>query len=397
MRENLSIKDKERIISIDVMRGIAIFGIFLVNIFSFHTPYAYVVDPMILAENNLDKFAYGFVDVFAQASFYPLFAFLFGYGLFILKERVEFRNQALYKIATRRMIFLLFIGFLHAFLIWSGDILITYGALGLILLLLINLSSKVLTITAISLYTIFSLIYILILFLASLDIPLEALNSPADAAIMAEVYQNGSFIEITARRIYDWKNTNVAGGLRPVFILATVLPHLMLGASFAKNKRLLPSAENSHFFRRLLLFTLPIGLLLKFSPYFLEKNAAILYIQDLYGGVTLTFAYISMIYLFCNKIKLGLFLQSLANVGKMSLSNYLFQSLLCSLIFYGYGLGLFENVTYWQSTLMVIIIYLFQLIFSSFWMKRFRMGPFEWLLRGVSYWKFSKLGRREMG
>ena len=127
---------RERILAIDVLRGFAIFGIFLVNITTFHTPYLYAGDPLFI-NTKLEFVIFAFVDIFIQASFYSLFAFLFGYSFMLIKEKIG-DGRPFYQLALRRMVILFGIGFIHAFFIWSGDILITYALIGIVLIPLYN-------------------------------------------------------------------------------------------------------------------------------------------------------------------------------------------------------------------------------------------------------------------
>jgi uncharacterized protein len=84
-------------------------------------------------------------------------------------------------------------------------------------------------------------------------------------------------------------------------------------------------------------------------------------------------------------------------VGRMALTNYLLQSVLCGLVFYGYGLGLFDRVNRIQALLVVAGVWLFELVFSSVWLRFFTMGPVEWLWRGLAAWQFKPLWKRPEG
>lgn len=395
-QEKPTIHKNNRILSIDVMRGVAILGIFFVNIYSFHTPYLYV-DPYSLAKSDCDKFIYSLVDIFAQASFYPLFAILFGYGLIILKNRVESRGQSFYPIAIRRLGVLLGFGIIHAFLVWPGDILITYAVLGFFLVAMIQLSAKAQVLIATLLYSIPNILLILLFLLLSFLDPSgmeEVAFNLGAAEQVSAIYQNGSFIDITRQRIEDWSFTNLDGS---IILFFTVLPLLLIGSAFSKAALLVPSEKNTKLFKVVLLICLPLGLVLKTIPYWVNKGYPFMLIQDQFGGVTLTFAYIAMIYLISNSKKLYSVLKYMANVGRLSLSNYLFQSIICTLLFYSYGLGLYGKVSYTTSTIMAVIIFLFQILFSAIWLKFYKMGPLEWIWRGFTYGRFPNLKKQAGG
>lgn len=379
---------RQRIFSIDVLRGLAILGIFFINIFSFHTPYLYV-DIAGLAHTKMDAWVFALIDIFVQASFYPLFAMLFGYGLMIMKEKIEARGESFYTIAVKRMFILLIIGLIHANLFWPGDILVTYAIFGFLLLLFARLSAKVLSFVAIMMYSIpnlwlFFQISALETFIAENNIPLYDEHKAAE---VTAIYQNGSFLEVTVQRFQDWL-MQTGNGL--ILLTFMVFPLILFGAGLAKEKRLVPNESNNRFWRWVLVFSLPAGGLLKLTPYISEKNIAIEHVQDVFGGSLLTLSYIAIIYFLCHKERVQKLFIPFGFIGKMSLSNYLFQSILCSLIFYSYGLGLYGQVTYTQSTFLAIVIYSIQLLLSSYWLKHFRMGPLEWIGRGLAYGKFSQ-------
>jgi len=128
------ISSGDRIEIIDIIRGFAILGIFLVNMGDFHSPWLYL-EVGKLWTSPIDIGADIFVDIFAQSSFYTLFSFLFGFGMVIIKERMTALNYSFYKLFLRRMFWLLVFGLIHAFLIWHGDILISYAGI-----VIINLS-----------------------------------------------------------------------------------------------------------------------------------------------------------------------------------------------------------------------------------------------------------------
>ncbi|WP_062352124.1 DUF418 domain-containing protein [Bacillus kwashiorkori] len=392
MNGNIGIKENERIFSIDVMRGFAILGIFLFNIYSFHTPYLYI-DLYSLAEKPLDRIAFIFVDVFVQASFYPLFAFLFGYGMIILKTRIELRNLNYAQIMMRRMFLLLIIGVIHAFFIWSGDILITYAVMGFIFILFANFSAKALSITGILLYLISNSLLSILLVIMAKFVPSDELQlyNSVEADKASDIYQHGSFFDVTTQRMADWSFANGVASF--IMYLFMILPLFLLGASFAKSNRLSKSKANDKFFTILFGVTLPIGLWIKWIPYLFEKNYGFDQFQDLIGGPILTFAYISLIYFLANLPASKNLLRPLANVGKMSLSNYLFQSVVCSIIFFSYGFGLYGQVSYYQSNILAIVIFFLQIIISSLWLKYYRMGPLEWIWRGFTYKSFNEIKR----
>ncbi|KAB2330919.1 DUF418 domain-containing protein [Bacillus mesophilum] len=384
-----SVTEKERIISLDIMRGFAILGIFLVNMLSFHSPFLYI-DPLSWWTDSSDQTVYSVIDVLVQASFYPLFALLFGYSVIMLRERVLKKELSFNVIAVRRFSFLLLLGLGHAFFLWFGDILAMYAVLAFIFLLFVKMNGKNMLITGLVIYIIPNLLLCLLLFAAELIFPPDDLtlydNSLAEEA--AAVYHTGTFTEITSERIKDWYANNVGGF--PVMLIS-ILPLFLIGGGAAKLKLLENAGQRRSLFRNMAIITFVLGLVIKLLPYIMNRSLALDYVQDTFGGPLLAVAYGSFIAWAVGSMHLLKLLKPLAYIGKMSLSNYLFQSLLCSILFYGYGFGLFGEISVVTGTVLVIIIFFIQLLFSRFYAKRFLYGPVEWVWRSFTYWEIPKM------
>ena len=205
MSQSISLtQEQKRIVSLDVMRGFAILGIFLVNMLSFHSPLLYI-DPLKWWQDPLDQGIYVFIDIFVQASFYPLFSMLFGYGLVMLRDRAQLKETSFMSIAFRRLSLLLIIGLIHAFFIWHGDILFNYALLGFIFLLFIGLSGRNMMVAG-SLFYLPNLLIMCMLLLTFLFVTGEELTmyDPLLSLQSIDIYQNGTFFEITMQRIQDW-------------------------------------------------------------------------------------------------------------------------------------------------------------------------------------------------
>ncbi|KON89484.1 hypothetical protein AF332_23455 [Sporosarcina globispora] len=392
-RQVSPVLEKDRIMSLDIMRGFAILGIFLVNMLSFHSPFLYI-DPFEWWDSPADKATYAFIDIFAQASFYPLFSMLFGYGLVILRERALAKGLGFEGMAIRRFSLLLLIGIIHAFLIWHGDILINYAIFGLIFLLFVKMSGRNMLLTGILLYIIPNLLFALLLFATVLFVPADELSiyDPSSALASLQVYQNGSFSEVTAQRVEDWSGVNNLASL-PI-MLASIFPLFLIGGGAAKLRWLEESEKNREFLKKIMLSSLAAGLLLKLLPYLLESSLGLDYVQDIFGGPLLAIAYGLGIAVVIKSGKIPKILLPLSYVGKLSLSNYLFQSIISTVIFYSYGLGFYGKVSAFWGTLLVIFIFAFQILASRFWVARYYYGPVEWLWRSFTYLKIPNWKRK---
>jgi uncharacterized protein len=379
---NLSnpILEKERINSIDTMRGFAILGIFLTNMLDFHSPMLYL-NPYVWWSSKSDQTIYSFIDFFVQASFYPLFALLFGFGLMIMRERSVIKGVNFTPIAIRRLSMLLLIGCIHAFFIWHGDILINYAIFGFIALLFFRLSGRALILSGILTYMIPNILFGLLLFLASLVTPTTDYYDHDKAVKSVESYQNGTFWEITGQRIYDWSQVNSIEN--SIILFFTIFPFLLIGAGISKLKLVRNNIQNKKALKFLLLIFVTVGSLLKLLP-FAARNLFSEYVQDIFGGPLLAVSYALLVILLMEKYSARLVM--FQAVGKLAISNYLFQSIVATLIFYNYGLGLYSKISVGTGTILAITIFLIQAYISTIWVRNYHYGPVEYLWRAFSYW-----------
>jgi uncharacterized protein len=375
------ISENERINSIDTMRGFAILGIFLTNMLAFHSPMLYL-NPYVWWSTKSDQTIYSFIDFFVQASFYPLFALLFGFGLMIMRERSVSKGFNFTPIAIRRLSMLLVIGCIHAFFIWHGDILINYAILALIALLFFWMSGKALLLTGILTYMIPNILFGLLLFLATLVTPTNDYYHHDEAIKSVESYQNGTFWEITGQRFYDWSQVNSIEN--SIILFFNIFPFLLIGAGISKLNLVRNNMQNKKAIKVLLLIFVIVGSLLKLLP-FAVRNLFSEYIQDIFGGPLLAVSYALVIILLMEKHSAKL--QVFQAVGKLAISNYLFQSIVATLIFYNYGLGLYSKISVGTGTLLAITIFLIQAYISTKWVRSYHYGPVEWIWRAFSYWK----------
>ncbi|WP_257985070.1 DUF418 domain-containing protein [Bacillus sp. T33-2] len=394
-----ALTDQNRIVSIDMMRGAAILGIFLVNMMFFHSPFLYI-EPLEWWPGPLNRITYIVIDIFLQASFYPLFAMLFGYGLVILRDRMLMRNQNFTILAVRRLSLLLLIGVIHAFLVWHGDILITYAVCGFVFLLFMRLSANGLLYSGLLVYLIPNILLVALLTASIFFSPGEALQLADSEAARASMsaYQTGSFSDITRARFREWYEVN---GFFIIYFF-TILPLFFIGAGAAKKKWF----ENIAPFRKSMAVVGTVlfiaGLVIKLLPYVAAGNVATDYAQDFLGGPMLAASYGIFIALLARRHRARTVLLPLAAVGRLSISNYLFQSVLCTLIFYNYGLGLYGKVSIFTGTMLAIVFFGIQVAASRWWVSRYYYGPVEWLWRAVTYmrrpkWKRSRLQKQTWG
>lgn len=365
----------DRIQSIDAMRGFALLGIFFVNMVDFHSPWMYV-EKINYWGDQWNQLVMNLIDFFAQASFYPLFSFLFGYGFIILQNRVTSRGSRFLPIMLRRLLFLFIIGIFHFVVIWHGDILFTYSLCGLLLLFFIRMEGKRLLQIGLGLW----LFYAVIFFLLLLPFSTADLTSHDPEAIRKSilVYGSGSYIEILNERVSDWYYVN--GGVSGVFLLFSIFPYFLIGAAFAKEGWFNGHCNQLSLMKKLLVIG-SLGFLVKLTPFVFESYA-FSHLQDSLGGPLVSLFYMAAISLLYYS---GRSLKALEWVGKMALTNYLMQSIVSTLIFYNYGLGFYGETEVSTGVLLLICIFLIQIVFSRVWLSKFKYGPIEWIWRMMTY------------
>lgn len=407
------VQQAERIQLVDILRGFALFGILLVNMALFAHPVQSLVFPVAPGTPWYDYFAEWLIHFLGDGKFYSLFSLLFGLGLTLQMDRIEARGGRFVPLYLRRLLILLGIGVLHAFLIWVGDILIFYALFGVLLLLFRKAQPRTLLTWAVI------LLAIPVLFQAATALLVEVGRSLPEGAEQIEqtfadveagyrsdmeradrVYAKGGFGEITSQRVYDYVNFMFFGTLYTRGLNALAM--FLLGVYFGKRRIFQDLEANRPLFRRLLAWgsilgltgnaisatvTMPITRVEPSWPYLLATVA-----QGI-GAPMLCLAYISAIALLTGIPAWNQRLKLLTPVGQMALTNYLSQSIICTLIFYGYGFGLFGTIGASAGIVLTIVIYLIQIPVSHWWMKRFRYGPAEWLWRSLTYWQIQPMRR----
>ena len=408
------VQQAERIQIVDILRGFALFGILLVNMAIFSHPFQTILFPADPAMPWYDRAAAWLIHFAAEGKFYSLFSLLFGLGLTLLMERIQARGGRFVPLYGRRLLVLLVIGAIHASLIWMGDILLMYALIGFLLILFSKARPRTLLIWAVI------LIAIPLLFTAAATGLVELGRAmpegatqidqafaqteagyAADLARASRVYTSGTFLEVTEQRIYDYSSM----GLTSFFVLGfNVLAMFLVGVWFGKRQVFQDLEANRPRFRKLLIWGLIVGIvgnatyatlimtLPRFNPNWTLLLATV---AQGAGAPLLCLAYLSALALLSLRPAWGARLKVLAPVGQMALTNYLMQSIICTLIFYGYGLGLFGKVGPAAGILLTVVIYLIQIPISHWWMKRFRYGPAEWLWRSMTYLKLQPMWRSQ--
>lgn len=410
---------KERITSIDTLRGVALLGILLLNIIAFAFPFAAYLDPSVDGSTEgINLAAYMTMDIFFEGSMRTIFSMLFGAGLLIFVSKPgadPLRVKALY---YRRTWLLVGFGLFNAYiLVWPGDILYAYGMAGLILFFFRNLSPKKMTIIAsvilVGLMIFHAGLFVNIRMLSNAASEVEAL--PAGTVLTEEQqssldawsgFQEGMFgtPEMIAEEMTIKKSgyiDNFVASAQANIVTQTVallafgiwdaLSMMLLGMALMK-WGVFDASRSMGFYLKLMLVGFGLGIPLNSWETFSFVNSGfeisgIALARPTYdiGRLLLAFGYIGLVMTICKSGILTRARSALAAVGQMALTNYLSQSIICNFIFMGFGLGLAGELQRYQVFYVVLGVWIFQLILSSWWLKRYRFGPAEWLWRSMTY------------
>ena len=397
---------KERIYLIDGIRGFSLFGILLANLLIFQYGIFGMDELYNVDLKFLDHKAFMFSKVIIEGSFMPIFTFLFGYSLIIMRDSLKRNDLRVKWHLFRRSLLLIGLGLLHGIFLWEGDILTLYGMMGISLLIFVNRKAKTTLIWAIILSVIFVATLLLGSFVDYSDHDYkkdstvgeeieEYSESDWEAYIQEtnDIYANGTYSEIKKHRNDSNPLTDKFDGsgikkavlsfLLPVFIG----PLFLFGMYAAKIGSFTRPTEEKKKFILLTLIFIPIGLGLKIYAFFFSDFYEASSATEL-GGPLLAVGYIFLLGWIYSLKKQPRILKGFESIGKMSLTNYLMQSLVCTTIFYGYGIGLFGKLGLFYGILLGILIYTFQMIASTYYLKKFNYGPIESLVRIGTYLSF---------
>ncbi|HXR34266.1 MAG TPA: DUF418 domain-containing protein [Verrucomicrobiae bacterium] len=393
----------ERILFIDVLRGMALFGILAANMRAFDAPQDAYGHIGVLFHSRVDVLAQAFIDAFIQGKFISIFSFLFGMGFAIQMSRADARGTRFLSFYPRRLLALALFGFIHGLLIWAGDVLLTYALSGAILLLFRKRQQKTLLWWAGSLFalpivtsTVFLALYFSRWHRAWMDPkPPDMKNLYA----VIQIYAHGTVRQIFAQNWVEWKHSLPTLGFA---IYATAL--FLLGMWVWRAGIVQRLDEYKPVLQRVCAWCLPVGLII--SIYVASVRAVVppghvslwgwsAGVIWLLGSHILAAGYISGLALIFLHEDWRRFLVPFAAVGRMALTNYLLQSVLCTLFFYHYTTALYGRIGPALGLVPTVILYAAQVVFSNWWLQRYRFGPMEWLWRGMTYGKFPPMHNEE--
>jgi uncharacterized protein len=374
-----------RIIQIDALRGLALLGILMVNAIFFLNPYIINWD-IVSTQSLFDQVLYKLITIFADGKFYPLFSILFGFGVFTQLDNLRSKHQKPGKYLLIRLFLLSVFGIVHFVFLWYGDILLTYSILGLFLLVFRNVNTRALKnfgISFIAISTLLSFCFVVLTVFASLISDISIFNISNYQSFIT-IYGSGNVIEIFIQRISDYI-LNSGSGL--LVYGPQILGLFLIGAYFARTNLFRDVQVNIKTYKSFLVLGLLGVCLNTISVLFIPENAigeSFKLIITIVFGPMQTLGYIALFMLISTlEIKNSL-IRVMAAVGKLSLTNYLIQSLLFTFISYSYGLGLYGKLSIGQGLLIALAVYIFNIIFSNIWLLKFKYGPLEFVWRKLN-------------
>lgn len=372
-------------------------GILVMNIQSFSMPETAYMNPATYGDLTGWNYAVWFVShVLFNGKFYGLFSMMFGAGILLMAERRERVGESAVGIHYRRMATLLVIGIAHAHLIWEGDILYFYAICGMIVFLVRRLPPRWLVVIGIALLGITSGISELAYAALESQDPREReatvamwFGDESDVEAELEAYRGG-WLDQMPQRSRAALGFEIEGLL--YYIGASSAGFMLIGMALFKRDAL-HARWSSRRYAMLIVVAVFVGVPLILlgvrrmeesawdSAYVILRGAQYNY----WAAPLASLGWMGVVMLlYKHRIALWL-IGRLADVGKMALTNYLMQSVICTAIFYGHGLGMFGKVDRTGQLGVVLGVWLFQLIASPLWMTRFRFGPAEWAWRWVTY------------
>lgn len=414
---------EERISALDVIRGFALLGILAMNIVGFAFHPAVYGDPTIQGgATGVNLWVYVFNSILVDGKMRGIFSLCFGAGVILLASRAEQRGAAATAadIHYRRLLWLMLFGILHAFFLWWGDILYPYALLGLVLYPFRRLSPRALLILA-------------AIFMAgtTLFMGAEAFGTRElrDKAVAADAAlakgQKLTEEQTEAQRAWKEKlkeakpdaaqlkkSTDGFGGgylaaLKERAKIVTrwhsvpfyapiwwdILCMMLFGMALMK-AGVLAGGCSYRFYVAMTVLGLAIGIPLHvwavrgmIAVNFDLIPTAFYWTAYEPARSAVCVAYVAVLIMIVKAGALRWITGALAAVGQMAFTNYIVQSVICSLFFYGYGLGFFARLERHQIYYLVVSIWLLQLTYSPLWLRRFRFGPLEWCWRSLTYWQ----------
>ncbi|GDX04676.1 DUF418 domain-containing protein YeiB [Buttiauxella sp. A111] len=371
----------ERNVTLDFVRGVAILGILLLNIVAFGLPKAAYLNPAWSGTiTDSDAWTWAILDLFAQVKFLTLFALLFGAGLQMLLYRGKRWIQS-------RLTLLVLLGFIHAIFLWEGDILLAYGLVGLVCWRLIRDAPGIRSLfnTGVLLYLTGIGVLLLLGFISG-DAPNRSWVPDAANLQYEQWWKLNGGSEAISNRIDLLSSNLVALGAQYGWQLAGMM---LLGASLMRSGWL-RGTFSLHHYRRTGLWLIIVGMLINIPAIYAQWHlgwtyrwcAFLLQAPRELSAPFQTIGYAALAFGYWPQLSRLRVVNAVAHVGRMALSNYLLQTLICTTFFFHMnGYMKFDRLS---LLAFVPFVWAMNILFSLLWLRYFRQGPVEWLWRQLT-------------
>ena len=397
------VSERDRIVALDVLRGIALLGILVMNIQGFSMPSAAYTNPNAYGVlTGVDGVVWIVSHVLTDQKFMSIFSMLFGAGICLFADRALAKSSSAAKLHYRRTFVLLAVGIAHGYLLFYGDILAHYALCALWVYPLRNKSPRTLVVIAAVLFVV-PTAFSLMMGISIPQFPPEAREAmaagwapPPDELAKSVDAMRGSVLEQIAVRA---RTTIMLQTVVFFMFFAWRITAMMLLGMALYRTGFITGERDPAWYRRVAIIALPNGIAL--SAWGVHANFAHGWsfeysmflggIHNYWGSVPVALGYIALVMLAVQRGWLGRAQDRFAAVGRMAFTNYIAQSVICVLLFN--MVGLHGAVTRWQQALIVVGVWALQLWYSPLWLARFRYGPLEWLWRGATYGRVEPLRR----
>lgn len=416
------VSSAERFFSLDALRGVAVLGILVMNIYAFAMPFNAYANPLAMGGTDpLNLGTWFFTHILFDQKFMSIFSMMFGAGIVLMSERAEAKGVNFGPIFFRRSLWLLALGLVHAYLIWFGDILFFYAVTGMLVYLFRKKSPRTLIFVGCILLPVAMLVfYGGGIYMYDLQGRAEALQAQQAAGeTLSEENQatvdewaearsfmlpgveelekdleayKGGYVGIVKHRVPFVSSFQMEG--LPFFIIWRVGGLMLIGMALMK-LGIFSGERSASFYRNLMFIGYVLGLPLtvysainlhahEFDPLYTFKVGTV---PNYVGSILVAFGHIGLVMLVTKTGALRALTARFAAAGRMALTNYLMHSVVMTTLFYGYGFGLYGTIPRaWQMAFVVSLVGL-QLLISPWWLGRYRFGPVEWLWRSATYWQ----------
>lgn len=407
----------ERIAALDILRGFALLGICVINLPGFFVPYGLMGGGVELYPSARDETATFLVDLFGSGKFNSMFSVLFGIGFAIQMERAATKGAAFPTMYLRRLAALFLFGLAHLVFLWDGDVLHIYAAIGACLILVRNWRDR-------WLWCLVAVLFLapIVRFTVGAALGEKPTRTPEQRIARGEqelrIYGRGEYVvpwtgkdagkppirvmgestypKVVADRVRETTRAYLVDGAAwfwPVMGTTLVIGYIAGRRRFFQDiPAHLPAIRKVAWWSGAT--GIPLAIAFAYFSYITPRGQEEMSWQGLVAGFfyvlgrpVLCAFYMTGIVLLALRPSWRRLLSPLEAVGRMPLTNYLMQSVIASLLFYGYGVGLYYRIGPAAGVLIAFAIFAVQVAYSILWMSRFRFGPMEWLWRTLTYGK----------